>query len=148
MNKKTIVNNTTNDGKKLVKRLKASSIVEFRKEKYPDTENLITVSRKMSKPADIVYYQFNNVENFDSQLFNLLCLVDKVAHPRATRLVLPYMPYGRASVGINEIDKLAFILKELAKRVGTIHVVALHADVRQLRRSDPSLRKIYPIDID
>ncbi len=145
---KTLISNSKVNGKKLAKKLGDHLVSEFQKEKYPDTENLIAVNRKSGAPANLIYYQFNDSETLDEQLFDLLCLVDKFADPRVTRLVLPYTPYGRAVVGKGEIDKLSFFLQELIKKVSALYVIALHANIEQLKKQNPSLKKLVSVDVD
>lgn len=149
MSKKILISNSLRDGKKLAKRLGYSFCQETIIEKYPDTEKVIGVRGKTSKPADVIHWQFNNVENFDDQILNLLVFVNKFSDPRITRLVLPYTPYGRgAALTKYEVDKLCFLLKTLSENVKKLYLVVVHHNFGQSKKARVGLKNIFIIDVD
>ncbi len=149
MRKKILISNSAREGKKLAKRLGYSFCQEATVERYPDTEKVIGIGKKIVKPADIIYWQFNNTENFDGQIFDLLAFVDKHSDARVTRLVLPYLPYGRATAPADdEVDKLCFLLRELSAMVKRLYLVVVHHDFEQSKKAHAGLKNIVVIEAD
>lgn len=149
MSKKILISNSLRDGKKLANRLGYSFYQETTIEKYPDTEKVIGTRKKISEPADVIHWQFNNAENFDDQIINLLAFVNKFSDTRITRLVLPYTPYGRATALADyEVDKLCFLLKTLSEGVKKLYLVVVHHNFEQSKRARVGLKNIFVIDVD
>src|SRR3989338_715713 len=149
MSKKIFISNSTHEGKKLARQLGHSFCQIRTVEKYPDTEKVIGIREKIKKPADIIHWQFNNLENIDEQIFNLLAFVNKFSNPRITRLVLPYMPYGRGNIlADNEVDKLQFLLRELSKMVKALYLVVVHYDFKQSKKARNGLKNIFVVNVD
>jgi phosphoribosylpyrophosphate synthetase len=149
MRKKIFISNSARGGKKLAKRLGYSFHQETTIEKYPDTEKVIGIREKIIRRADIIYWQFDNVQNLDDQILNLLAFVDKFSDSRITRLILPYMPYGRAAaLADNEVDKLCFLLRNLSAAVKTLHLVVVHHNFEQSTESRTGLKNIFVVEVD
>jgi ribose-phosphate pyrophosphokinase len=114
---------------------------------YPDTEKEVGLAARLSgSAAAVIHYQFNNVETIDDQLLTLLCVVDRFGSSN-TRLVLPYLPYGRSSVFSDSaaVDKLRFIVKELAGRVRTMYLVG---NIERLRRAQGRFKNVRLVNVD
>lgn len=145
MAKKVLISNSSFHGKKLAHQLGVSFFLT-KLNKYPDTEKLLEAALKATRTADIIHYQFNNTETIDDQIFNLLSLVDKFADPRSTRLVLPYIPYGRANtLSDNQVDKATFLIRSLNRKVKSIYFVG---QIKRLGIKATEKKKLTPVNID
>ena len=147
--RKILVSNSSREGKKLAKMLGYSFCRATTREKYPDTERVVGIEGKITKPADVIYWQFNNIDPFDGQIFNLLAFVAKFSDPRITDLVLPYTPYGRCTaLAGNEVDKLYFLLGQLSEMTKKVHLVVIHHDFHQANKSRAEFENILTINVD
>lgn len=142
-----VVSNSQIEGKKLAEKL-GGTFCHVDEKEYPDTERAHIVGDHAGQSAGVIYFVFNRSRSFDDQLFGLLCVAEQFADPAATRLVLPYLPYCRSFPSpAHEIDKLAFVLKELDKRVKEIFVVTPHVSVEKIKTHLPR-GNAFLIDID
>lgn len=141
-----LLSNSSDEGKKLALKLRCQ-FCHVEESTYPDGEKTLDI-RVGSKKVDFIYFKFDKNSNFDGQLFNLLCLVNKFAYKRQTALILPYLPYLRSCpIPKNELDKLEFILKSISKQVKNIYLTYPHITVSQIKKCI-GINNIVTIDID
>lgn len=142
-----VMSNAVSDGRRLAAKLKGI-FYSPQENVFPDSEKIFTVGRPNVKIADVILFKFNTVESFDDQLFNLLCWLHRFADRRATRLVLPYLPYLRSyPFSKRDVDKLAVVFSAITERVKKVYLVSPHVDAAHLAASLP-LKRFAVVDID